>query len=101
MNQTEHDFQSLVPDFHHPEKKILKHLTGCGLYIPVETETLFLLLALAIKINTINISATFILIKKWLGTFEKKIYQLMTTGEKAIEKYNESNQMKKIWNLYQ
>lgn len=64
MNQTEHDFQSLVPDFHHPEKKILKHLSGCGLYIPVETETLFLLLALAIKINTLNISATFILIKK-------------------------------------
>lgn len=25
----------------------------------------------------------------------------MTTGEKAIEKYNESNQMKKIWNLDQ
>ena len=64
MNQTEHDFQSLVPDFHHPEKKILKPLTGGGLYIPVETETIFSLLALAIKINTINISATFILIKK-------------------------------------
>lgn len=65
MNQTEHDFQSLVPDFHHPEKKkILKYLCGCGLYIAVETETLFLLLALAIKINTLNISATFILIKK-------------------------------------
>ena len=24
MNQTEHDFQSLVPDFHHPEKKNFK-----------------------------------------------------------------------------
>ena len=39
--------------------------------------------------------------KKMIGYFWKKFYQLMTTGEKAIEKYNESNQMKKIWNLDQ
>ena len=36
-----------------------------------------------------------------IGYFWKKFYQLMTTGEKAIEKYNESNQMKKIGNLDQ
>lgn len=100
MNQTEHDFQSLVPDFHHPEKKIKTFMWLWAVYSCWNRNSFFAS-CFGYQNKYHKYLGHFYLDKKMIGYFWKKFYQLMTTGEKAIEKYNESNQMKKFWNLDQ